>query len=160
MTKIEDIKKEYTILSNKNKLPSFQEIDEMFEIRAIDLEKDGIFINSIVRRINNEINNYLSFLSIVANPNTNSLYSMIPLNNLDENLKEEITKYHTKLTILYYHGLEVLLMGEKEKIKFIQDTFIFVKEFRSILIKFVRATAAAWEDTNKKSNEKKRGFLS
>lgn len=159
MTKLEDIKKEYEKISRIAKLPRFEDIDEMFEIRAIDLEKDGILLNAIVRRINNEINSYLSFLSLVANPSPNSLYSIVPLNYLDEKTKEEITRHHAKLTMIYYSGLEILLMDEKGKIKFIQDTCSFVKEFRNMLAKFVRATAKAWESSSKEHNEKKWGFL-
>ena len=71
---ITELKKSYDLLAKKYKLPSFENMNENFEIDKI--EKDTISLLRVVRKVMMEkIVNSLSFLELLINPaNTPRMY--------------------------------------------------------------------------------------
>ena len=64
---LKDFKKSYSVLSKKYRLPSFEKLNENFEIDKID--KDTDYILRLIRKVMMEkIVNSLSFLELLLNP--------------------------------------------------------------------------------------------
>lgn len=64
---LKDLKKEYSVLQKKYKLPSFKELNEDFEIDKIDRETETTL--RLIRKVMMEkISNSLAFLEMIANP--------------------------------------------------------------------------------------------
>ncbi len=160
MTKLEDLKKEYNAFSKKEHLPGFDELDEIFEIRAIDLER-GNLVNSIIRVIMGTINSHLELIYPVVNPNPNSFYSMSLHSYMGEKDKEKITKLYSSLIQLQLEGTKALLESNKEKAKYIHKLHKSYQEIKEKVTESTTLFVNSWEKSTKEinKNEKKAGFL-
>lgn len=160
MTKLEDLKKEYNVFSKKEYLPEFEELDEVFEIRAIDLER-GNLVNSVIRVIMSTINNHLELIYPVVNPNPNSFYSMTLHSYMDEKDKEKITRLYTTLIQLQLEGTKALLGSNKEKARYINKLHKSYPEIKVRITESTNLFVNSWEKSVKESDkkDKKAGFL-
>lgn len=134
---LKDLKKEYGVLAKKYKLPSFQEVNENFEIDKIDKETDCLL--RLVRKVMMEkIVNSLSFLELLLNPmNAPRIYLDYIKSSISED-KKEIDKIYTSLGALSLASLDLEIdyteKKEAEMIRRIYDSWIALKpEFRKIL---------------------------
>lgn len=160
MTKLEDLKKEYNVFSKKEHLPEFEDLDDVFEIRAIDLER-GNLVNSVIRVIMGTINNHLELIYPVVNPNPNSFYSMSLHSYMDEKDKEKITKLYAVLIQLQLGGTKTLLENNKEKARYINKLHKLYPEIKERITESANLFVNSWEKSIKESDkkEKKAGFL-
>lgn len=160
MTKIEDIKKEHKEASSRHKLPDFDKLDEMFEIRAVNLES-GRLLNSIIRIIMNIMNSHLDYLYSVVNPSQNSIYSMMLSSKLNDKDKEEINKLYNEMIALQLDGAQALLGDDNTRTSYINKMYLSYPRFRKDVDSCIKKFSAAWQEIIKESSnkEKKRGFL-
>ena len=160
MTKLEDLKKEYNVFSKKEHLPEFEDLDDVFEIRAIDLER-GNLVNSVIRIMMSTINSHLELIYPVINPNPSSFYSMSLHSYMDEKDKEKITKLYAKLIQLQLKGTKALLENNKEKAGYINKLHKSYPEIKERITESTNLFVNSWEKSIKESNkkEKKAGFL-
>ena len=64
---LKDLKKEYSDLAEKYKLPSFKELNENFEIEKIDKDTE-ILLRDVRKVMMEKIVNSLGFLEMFLNP--------------------------------------------------------------------------------------------
>ncbi len=160
MTKLEDLKKEYNVFSKKEHLPEFEDLDDVFEIRAIDLER-GNLVNSIIRIMMSTINNHLELIYPVINPNPSSFYSMSLHSYMNEKDKEKITKLYAALIQLQLGGTKTLLESNKEKAGYINKLHKLYPGIRNKIRESTNLFVDSWEKAMKESDkkDKKPGFL-
>ena len=161
MTKIEDIKKEYLQAAKKHKLPDFDKLDEMFEVRAANLE-NGRLLNSVIRLIINTMNGHVDNLYAVVNPSQNSVYSMLLSGKLNDKDKDAINKLYYEMVALQLDAVQALLCDDNTKASYIEKIYKSYPMFRKEMILWIKKFSVAWQDIIKEynNNEKKRGFLS
>ena len=155
-----DIKKEYQELAKKYKLPSFEEIDKEFEIKAIDLEKVTL-INAIVRVIRDAISQYINLVETVVSPNPSWLHSMVEANNLSDKDKDEMLDFYFEVMVYYHDGFKVLLEDDKKKAGYIINITSINPQLRKKASIFLEKIKIAWQQAIKegKLKGKKQGFL-
>lgn len=112
---LKDLKKEYESLRNKHKLPSFQELNEDFEVDKIDKENDTLL--RVVRKVMmDKIIYALSFTEMLLNPvNAPRVYFMY-IKNMTSEDKETLDKIYDvlgELNLLAFN-LEISYSEEKE----------------------------------------------
>lgn len=117
---LEKLKAEYEKLRKKYNLPNFEEIDNEFEIRAIDLDKHGILIKAILRTILNKFGIFLNYLDPVINATGPSLHSMIEQQNLSEETKKEMLDFYKVLSYNYHKICEIELEDERTTAEFLK----------------------------------------
>lgn len=160
MTKLEDLAKEYNSFSKKEHLPEFEELDDLFEIRAIDLER-GNLVNSVIRVMMSTINNHLDLIYPVINPNPSSLYSMILHSSITEKDKEKVTRLYTTLVQVQLEGTKALLGSNKEKAEYINKVHKLYPRIKEKITESTNLLVNSWENSMKESDkkQKKAGFL-
>ena len=158
MTKIEELKKGYSALAKKHSLPSFDKLDEQFEIRSIDLEK-GNLINSIIRTIASQINNHLDNIYQAINPNQNSFYSMLLYNALNDKDREKISMFYQHTIELQFQAMLALSGTEQEKIEYINIIYNKYPAIKKELRQYLNLFIEAWEKIIKQDSKQKKAGL-
>lgn len=107
------MEKEYEDLRKKYNLPSYKELDEEFEIRAIDLPKSGILIKALIRTINTKLALFLNYLEPVLNTPPQSLHSLIEIKNTSNEDKKEMYIFYKRLAKLFHENCIIELKDER-----------------------------------------------
>jgi len=141
---MKEVKEAYEELRKRYNLPSFQSLDNEFEIRALDLEKCGILIKALLRTINAKIGLFLNYLEPVASP-SQTMHSMIEVSHLDEKDKQDIFMLYKELSGLYHAALYKEMEDEKDIAMFINDTWKKWPSIKRREIGFLKKISEIWE---------------
>jgi len=110
---VKDVKKEYEKFIEKYNLPSFNEINEDFEVDKIDRESD-CFLRAVRKAIMEKIVNAIGFLEMLLNP-MNAPRMYVPfVNTMAVSDNKEIDELYNSLSELSLLSLK-LEMGYSEK---------------------------------------------
>jgi hypothetical protein len=136
------IKEKYQELSGKYKLPSFEELDNEFEVSII--EKDNFLLREIRRAIIEKIEIYIEFLEKLLNPETD-LSSMYESSVFNEEDRKELFEVYKK--IMFFHRLSVEVSIEENDEKTSEYLNKFLGEWVEIKKRFlavVQKTKESW----------------
>jgi hypothetical protein len=143
---LEELTKEYTVLSKKYNLPSFKEINENFEIDKIDRKTETLL--RLIRKIMMEkIVNSLQFLDLLLNPvNAPRIYQKY-IKNMNAEDKDDLEKIYSNFGDLSIQSLSLEIdyseQKEAETILKISAAWNSMKPtFRKVLSVFNRAEKA------------------
>ncbi len=134
---LKDFKKQYEQLARKYKLPSFQELNEDFEIDKIDKEIECHL--RIIRKVMMEkIVNSLSFLELLTNPVNAPRIYLAYIRTMSVEDKKVIDELYSTLGKLSLQSLDLEIdyseKKEAEMVKMIYETWNSLKpRFRKIL---------------------------
>ncbi len=137
-------KEEYNKIKEKYKLPTFNYMDNEFEISAIKLPDSGIFVKAILRTINNKFALAINYLEPIVSPQQ-TMHSMIEIDGLTEGDKKEIYILYKKLGLILH---EVYLAELQEEKKIIEQIKNSIKEWNKIkpsVIKNLKIIKKSWE---------------
>ncbi len=151
MQDIKILKREYDKLKKRYRLPDFEDLDEDFEIRTLDVDKCGILIKAILRSILNRFNSFLGYIDPIINPNPNSMHSMLEIKYISDKDKEDIFKQYKDILYLLHIGLLAELSGEQESAKFIKDIWKVWLDMKSKELKTLKIIANVWNIEDKKT---------
>ncbi len=139
-----ETKIEYQKIKEKYKLPSFEYMDNEFEISAIKIPDSGIFIKAILRSLNNKVGLIINYFEPVITPQQ-TMHSMIELNGIDENGKKEIYDLYRNLGLIY-HELCLSELETEEKIaEQINKTAKDWNKLKSKILSCLHILNKAWE---------------
>lgn len=150
-----DIKTDYEALAKKYKLPSYEDLDENFEILYVGTITEIKYpLRFIRRRINDKLAFFCSLLQGLLQPNPGSLVNLQESKFLDEAEHKKIMKLLKELMFIERQSLLLdINPSEKEEADFIKETF---KEWNTIK-KEVETIFTKVKDAWKKEIEKKKG---
>lgn len=146
-----NIKEEYNNL--KYKLPSFEEINEDFEL---DFIKEKQFIlRQIRRRMNEKVIFFCKIIEGLLYPTQQHIINATEIQNFSDDKKNKINKIHKEL--MYYERESLLLdvaPEDKKDAEFINNVFHFWKKVKGDVKDIVRTMQESWrkEYISKKDN--------
>ena len=152
-SRLAEIKKEYSILSKKYKLPDFSELNKEFEIEKIQERETDFLLREVRRAISDKIVAYLKFLELFLNPVAAPLFVLIALKGMNQSDKETMEKLYKDLV-----GLEIKSIAldteykESEEVKFIKEAINTWNSVKKDLIDLCKEI----EKAHIKSSEKKK----
>ena len=119
--KLEKLKAEYEKLKQKYKLPDFNGLDDEFEIRTI--KANSYIIKEIRRLIIHKIEDILSLINPVLNPNPQSLHSLIETKIFEKQDIEPMFEFYRKLFQLAHEGITASLESEASEASWINKAW-------------------------------------
>jgi len=143
--KMDTIKTEYNELIKLYKLPSFDSLDEEFEIRAIEENRSGRPVKALVRVMAGKLRMFLESLDPVVNPNPNSMHSMLASNGLDEGTKKEMYEFYKRLAKLYQECLLSELETDEETAVFIKGVWKKWANLKQTQKKYMKLIISTWD---------------
>ncbi len=121
---LEKIKEKYNTLKKNYDLPSWEELEEDFDIsKAFSVESETT-LRDIRRKINEKITSYLHLFEMFMNPQTAPLFVMNVLKNLSESDDKNIKKTYGEMArIQFQQILADTIYSEENESKVIKETF-------------------------------------
>lgn len=139
-----DIKKQYTELAKKHRLPDFEKLNMEFEISSI--EETDFLLRSIISKIGEKIEFFLGTLGEMLHPDSSNIYSIQEYRFFDEGERKRLFDIYRMLMSYSRNSIEVSLMcDEKEEAKFISELFNEWKALKPDLITYFRKMKESWK---------------
>lgn len=117
-------KEDYEKIREKYDFPSFEEVNEEFEISAIDVAKVNSIPRAILRIIGNRMGVFLNYLEPVISPNPQGLHAFIEVDNTSNDEKKKMFEFYKSLSYKYHKSYSLELTEDEESV---------VKEIKKIL---------------------------
>ena len=141
---VNEIEKGYDNLSKKYKLPKFKEIDNEFEISALDNEK--FLIKNILRKISEKLEFYIEIIGNLVHPDGSSISTMYEIRFFSEEEKNDMYKMFKNLMKIDRNITEIVLRNdEKEQIDFFNKFFNDWQNMKRELLKYIEKMKDSWE---------------
>ncbi len=137
------IKEKYDKLKKRYNLPSFDDINNEFEISIID--NDEFLLRGIRRKIAEKIEAYTKFLEEqILQPSTD-VSNMYEFKVFDDEERKEIFKIYKRLMFFSRFSIEAgLYEDDKKTAEFIKSVFDEWNELKKKLLKFVVKVKESW----------------
>jgi len=149
------IRKKYDELKKKYSLPDFEELNNEFEISAI--EHESFLLRQIRKKIADKINAMCELLEDLLSPDT-SISNIYEYKAFDDDERKKIFELYKKLKVLEKLSLELSLNHDEEKdAEFIKDIFSSWDKLRNEMTTVVKKIKEFWE--NKSTEEYKARYF-
>jgi len=144
---LETLKQEYKIIQEKNNLPSFEELNEDFNIEKAAEVKVELLIREIRRFVADKLSNYMRFVEAILNPVNVPMFVYSLIKSLDTQEKEKLTELYKKLAKneLKLIGLDVTYSEEKEAL-FIRDSYKMWQDMKKDLLDVLEKANKNWDN--------------
>jgi hypothetical protein len=121
---LKELKKRYTELENKYKLPTFKQMNEDFEIEKISLESE-VLLRVIRKLMMDKILSFLNFIErVITNPTGLPRIYYGYIKSMDNGDKIEIEKLYDSLGSLSLEAFKLeVVTSEKEEAEMIKKGF-------------------------------------
>lgn len=146
-----ELKKEYGKLREEYNLPSFEDINDEFEISVIDLEKINSLPRAILRVMYNKMGIFLQYVEPVINPSPQGLHAFIEVENTTNDEKKEIFTFYKDLSHKYHKAYALELVEDKNAvIKEIKNIWGYWGKVSSDFKKISEIIIKSWEREKEK----------
>ena len=128
----------YKPLQEKYQLPTFSELNKIFDIEDIDPETEFL-LRKIRRTIAEKMANYLRFTEIILNPSNAPMFFFKLLKKIDSSDKESLSKIYEQLGNAELKMLSLdIEYNETEEANFINETYkSFTTEIKDEFLKII-----------------------
>ena len=144
---LEILKQKYKELQAKHHLPSFEELNEDFNIEKASETEVDLLIREIRRFMADKLSNYLRFIEAILNPVNVQMFIYSFIKSLENGEKEKLTEIYKKLskTELKLIELDVKYSEEKE-VLFIRESFVMWQEIKKDLLDILEKINKNWDN--------------
>ena len=156
MSKDFDIQEAYKKLQSKHKLPSFEDLEEDFELSFIDykLKDDKLLLRSIRRKINEKIIFFCRIIEGLIYPQQASMITMIEGKQVTEEDKLKIEKFYKHLMFYERESLKLDVMpDEKKSAEYIINVEKLWREYRKDMANVVQKMQTSWNSNDYEDKE-------
>ena len=151
---LEDLKKEYLKLQQKYELPSFEELNNDFQIEKASENETDFLLREIRKLIAERLFNYLRFIESLLNPIGVPMFVYSIIKTLDVKDKDNLTEMYKKLAKKEVDLLELDIASTEEKeVEFIKDSYKLWQEIKKDILEVVEAIKKNW-DTKVEADKK------
>lgn len=144
------IKKSYSKVKKKHDLPKFEELHKEFQL--IDVEEEFI-LKEVVKKIGKRVKVFINNILPPIRPRASSLHSITESNIFSEEEKASIYKLYKRLNYIYHRAALTLLKEDKEKAKFIKETWENWGDLKEEMSWFMEKVVDGWK-TEAKEKER------
>ncbi len=151
---LDTLKQEYRRIQEKHHLPSFEELNEDFNIeKAAEVEVD-LLTREIRRFIADKLSNYMRFVEAILNPVNVQMFIYSLIKSLETPEKEKLTEIYKKLSKneLKLIELDIKYSEEKEAL-FIRESFAMWQEIKKDLLKVIEKLDQNWDNKVESKNK-------
>lgn len=145
--KLEKLKAEYEKLRQKYKLPSFDELNNEFEI--YDIKPISFIIREIRRTIVRRIEDILGLINPILNPNPQSLHSLIETKIFEKQDIESMFEFYKRLFQLAHKGITKSFETEANEAEWINEVWKAWPEIKKETHSYSKKITEGWGKVEK-----------
>ena len=139
-----EIEAKYNELRKKYKLPDYKVMDNELEISTI--EQESFLLRSIMRRILEKVDFFMTILQDTIQPDASNMVSMNETNFFDDDEKKNMYTLYKKLASMNREGALVSLNPEeKSEAEFINTFFEHWEQYKKELQHFIKKMRDSWK---------------
>jgi hypothetical protein len=151
---LSELKKGYEPLAKKYKLPSFEKLNEEFDIERIAEKETDFILREIRKAVADKIIAYIRFLELLMNPSTGPMFFFMIVKGLSANDKSLIDSTYKRIVKF---EIEVIPLdnsySEKKEAEFISKIYKDWQEIKEDINKIVEIIKENWEKQDKKEDK-------
>lgn len=153
----EKLKKDYADVEKRLDLPSFDKMQEDFDIEKLSEKEGGFLVRDIRRIVGEKIGAYLHFFETLSNPSSPPMFVFSFLKGLSESDKKEIKEIYKDLSRMQIRLIKLdTIYSEKEEVDFIKKTFEKWQDMKKKISSLVEIFEKEFE---KSSVEKEKSYF-
>jgi hypothetical protein len=143
---LNDLKEEYKRFQIKYDLPSFEELNDIFQIEKLAETETDFLMKEMRKLVAERLFNYLRFLESLLNPANVPMFVYSIIKTFDTQDKEKITKVYKKLAKREVEliGLDLSSTEEKE-VRFIKDSYNLWQDIKEDILSVVEVIKKNWD---------------
>ena len=147
---LDELKEKYEIFRGKHALPSFYELNKIFDIEELDSETDFL-LRKIRRFMSEKLAGYMRFIEILLNPSNAPIYFFKLIKKLDDSDREALNIMYETLGKVEIETISLdLNYNEEKEVEFIKKLYnMFNSEIREKLLNIL-VKLGNGEDNKKK----------
>jgi len=151
---LETLKQEYKKIQEKYNLPSFEELNEDFNIEKASEVQVELLIREIRRFVADKLSNYMRFVEAILNPVNVPMFVYSLIKSLDTQEKEKLKEIYKKLSKneLKLIELDINYSEEKEAL-FIRDSYKMWQEMKKDLLDIFEKANKNWDNKVESKNK-------
>ena len=151
---LDELKQDYEKFKKKYKLPSFQELNEEFDIEKVAAHETDCLLREIRKALMDKVIAYLRFIEMLLNPSNAPMFFLALVKGLTSNDKRILEKVYDKLGAFEIDVIELdCKYSEKEEASFICK---IPKEWKGIsedVLKLVEILRRNWTQKSSKNHK-------
>ena len=153
---MQSLKEDYDKLRKKHSLPSYEEINNEFELLYFgNILEISFPLKFVRRRMIDKVNSFIGLLQNILYPNPSSLINMEEHKSFSEEEKKELSALIQELMALARMStLLELENDEKRDADFIKTTFTRWKQLTKKLLPFVQKLVEIWKKEQSEEESK------
>jgi len=142
-----EIKEKYEKLVKKHDLPSFEEINNDFDITKIDSDSETL-IRDVRKAITAKFSSILSFVEVLLNPTSGSMFYMFLVKGVNGEEKEILNNLFAKIGAMDIEAITLdIVYSEEKEAEFIKSSFEDWRRIQKDLMKVVDKLKENWQKT-------------
>jgi hypothetical protein len=151
MCSLEELKSEFEKHQKKHDLPSFTDLNRVFDIEELDIDSE-FFLRKVRRLISERVAGYLRFAEMILNPSNAPMFFFSAIKKLTNEDKEKLTKIHETLGKFEIEIIELdIEYNEDKEIEFIKRAYkLLTKDIKEDFLSVIHKLG---NGKGKKSND-------
>jgi len=152
---LEKLKESYKPFHKKYNLPTFEELNEDFQIEKVAEYETDFVLKEIRETITNKFLNYLRFIESLLNPSNGPMFMFAVIKTLGEKEKEKLTEMYKKIAKIDIELVELdLEYSEKKEAESVKEYYETWQEMKKELLEIVDVIKKNWDskEENGKGN--------
>ena len=151
---LETLKQEYRRIQEKHNLPSFEEMNEDFNIeKATEVEVD-LLIREIRRFVADKLANYMRFAEAILNPVNVQMFVFSIIKALETQEKEKLTEIYKELSKNELRLIELdIQFSEEKEANFIKDSCKMWQGMKKDFLEIIKKVDENWDNKVEAKNK-------
>lgn len=156
-SQLNKVKKDYLKFQKKYSLPSFDKLNEDFQIEKIAENETDYLLREVKKAMADKFYNYLRFTETLLNPVSAPLFVFSIIKSIDAKRKKKLSEIYKKLAKNEIRIIEVdLIYSEKKEAEFIKESYELWQEIKEELMEVIKNVKANWDN---KLEGKSKGYF-
>lgn len=153
---IEKYREDYQKIAKKHSLPSYEELNNYFDIEDLSGKNTQRPLRIIRRRIAEKTSTYLRFLEVFLNPSSAPLFYMVLTKNMPADGRKMINETYFDLGRIEIEHLkmEVKDYDEGEEAEIIKDFYNIWNKVRKQMVTLTKIFDEQWKQKRSEAREK------
>ena len=144
---LDELKKDYKELQEKYNLPSFDSLNQDFQIEKVAEFESDYLIREIRKDISDKFSNYLRFIESILNPVNSPMFVFSVIKSIGVEEKNKLSEIYKELA-----RLEVTLIrldadfSEEKEAEFVNDSYKIWQRIKKDILSVVEVMEKNWDN--------------
>ena len=135
---LENLKKDYLVVQRKYNLPSFENLNEDFQIEKIAEVETDILIREVRKFIADKFSNYLRFVETILNPSNAPMFVFSIIKSIGVEEKKKLIEVYKELTKIEIRLIELDTdFFEEKEAEFIKEAYEIWQKIKKDVLEVV-----------------------